>query len=281
MRRTLSTVIVALTLALIGCTDGGDLPKMPQRPGGGGGPKLVVSEDRAPSATGSDGSLRVDQVVRSGKNIAIGLTLATAGGSAKLGRYSMELTTNTGVKLETDKGTDREVPAASVATLTVQATLPEEEAKEVRVELWGDLSVTVPVPAEDGATVWRPAALRQVGLAQEPRQTATARVVFDTIRSDGLVTEVTYRATVPDGERIDVCSYNFQDDKCRLVEPDGTVHPLLGRTEQSADRGGRTQGTLRFLGELDALGVQRGQRAGHPHRAAGGLGRHIGVEFGV
>lgn len=249
MRRAFSMVALALALALTGCTGGGERPNVPQLPGGG--PKVVVSEDRAPSVTTADGSVRIDQVVRSGQNVAVAATIATAGRSNRLGRFSSDLTTNTGRKLELDKADDREMPPFSVATLTVQATLPDEGVTELRLTTARDLTVAIPLPAEDGATVWRPAPLRQVGLAQEPRQTSRARIVFDTVRSDGLVTEVTYHATVPDNERLDVCSYNFQDDKCRLVEPDGTVHPLLGRTEQAASNGGRAQGTLRFLGELD------------------------------
>lgn len=248
MSRALCAVLAALALALTGCTgkDGG--PQLPSLPGG---PKVVVSDQRAPSVTAKVGSIRVNQVARTGRNVAIGLTVATGEDKRRIGRYDLELTANTGQKVPMAPDTDRDIPARSEATATLQTTLPEDGVKELRLALGPDLKVTVPVPAEDGVTIWRPAALRQTGLKQEPHQSTQSSVVFDTIRSDGLVTEVTYHATVSDAGRLNVCAFNFQYDKCRIEEPDGTIHPLIGHTDEATGAGGRSQGTLRFLGELD------------------------------
>ena len=190
-------------------------------------------------------------MVRAGQRVAIGMTVATGERPRTLSPSQVKLRTNTGLDLPLAREGDREVPARSMASVTLQATLPNEPVQELRLALWDDLTVTVPLPAEDAATLWRPAPLRQVGLSPEPHQSNQSRIVFDTIRSEGLVTEVTYHATAGASQHLNVCAYNFQYDKCRIQEPDGTLHPLIGMTSQSTAQGGRVQGTLRFLGELD------------------------------
>ncbi len=254
MRRPLSVLsaLVVTVLVLAGCT-GGPLPEIPQLPQlpGAAGPKVTVADGAAPSDTRPAGSLRVDQIVREGSQVALGLTLA-ATGEMDVSRGSIRVITNTGLEMKTASGTEsRKIPARSVATLAVQVPLPEEPVGQLTVTGPGKLSVTVDVPESDGAVVWRPAPLRQVGLTQEPRQTEQSNIVFDTIRSEGLVTEVTYHATAPDNKHLNVCAYNFQDDRCRVEVAGGAVLPLLGRTAQSTGTGGRQQGTLRFLGEID------------------------------
>lgn len=251
--RSAAAAAIALLLALSGCTGNGgntggpdgEPPKLPD------GTKAVVVDTRAPSATLKEGSIRIDQVVRKGRNVAIGMTVATRQDSQRFGGYQLELATNTGVKVPLSQDTEREIPARSVATATVQATLPEDGVQELRFAVGSKLAVTFPIPAADGATVWRPAALRQVGLAQEPVASGKTRFVLDTVRSEGLVTEVTYHATVADGEPLNICAYNFQDNDCRIEEPDGTAHHLIGWTPEASSPGGRSRGTLRFLGELD------------------------------
>lgn len=144
---------------------------------------------------------------------------------------------------------DRTLAPNSTATISVVGRLPDTSPTSLPVK-WQDVSMSVPLPGGDGATAWRPASIRQAGLAEPVLSSAPHGLVLDTVRSAGMVTEASFHgwngAAYPTG----FCSYNFNRDTCKIVEPDGTVHQLLGGTSDKHADFGRIAGVLRFLGEL-------------------------------
>ena len=250
-RPTLLASVASLAL-ISGCTGTGPGPGSLPLPGGA--PAVQVQQGRAPSGTGEDVSVRVDEVTRVGDDLAIALTIATSRQEARLYSHGVEATTNTGQRIRGTAGEDLRIPERSTAPSTLHLPLPEGEVSSLSLQVgtrWPN--VTVPVPAEDGSLVWAPAPLRQVGLEQRPVRNKDAELVLDAIRSEGMVTEVEVHGTGLTGGRIEICRYG---NRCTLVEADGTTHPFVEAPDQDrppADA--RVRGTLRFLGELDPEGT--------------------------
>lgn len=249
-RTLIASVATAAVLALSACT-GGNGPQLPGM--GPGKPAVAVQEGPAPSVTTTDASVRVDQVTRQGDKVAVALTFATAENSASLTRYGVEVRTNTGLKLENEKFPDRDIAAYSAAALTLDVPLPAgEQVTELTLRVRDDkLTVKVPVPAEDGTNAWLPAPVRQVAPDQKILRSEASQLIVDTIRSEGLVTEVAVRATGLERD-LELCLDGFVGltNQCTLTEPNGTVHPLLAGTKK-ADDGLRQSSVLRFLGEVN------------------------------
>ena len=241
--RTLAlTTLVSATLALGACT-GGPLP-LP----GLGGPAVVVQEGAAPSVTTKTQTLRADQVTRAGDRVAVALTIGNAGSEQSLYDHTLEVSTDAGVRLKTSEFATRKLARGSLATMTVDVPLPQEGAKALDLRV-GDreLTVRVPVPDKDGTWAWLPAPLRQVAPSQQVLRSEDSEAIVNSVRSEGLVTEVDVRGSgLTTG--IDLCD-EYTGSYCVLTEPDGTIHPLIGHTEDTTE-GMRQTAVLRFLGEL-------------------------------
>ena len=241
------------SLALLaGCTAGGPGPF----PGGGvlagTGPSVTVAEGRAPSATRDKFTVRADEVTRVGDEVAVGLTIATASDhDTTLYGGLVGVLTNTGTRISADAGEDRLLPGRSTVAANLSVPLPDEPVSELTIRVKGSngLAVTVPVPPGDGSIVWRPAPLRQVGLAPRPLRSSHGEVVVDAVRSEGLLTEVEFHATGLNDRALAVCEWWRP---CTLTESDGTEHPLVGGPDvEHVARDARVRGSLVFLGELD------------------------------
>ncbi len=164
------------------------------------------------------------------------------------------MTTNTGQKIDDFTFDTRTIPVVSQARWTLSLPLPDPGVTSLDVQLWDPtFALKVPVPAADAGYAWNPAPLRQAGLEQDVHREAGVQMVLDTIRSEGLVTEIGYRASRP-LSGLSMCQEPWAD-QCTLTEPDGTTHPLLGATTE-APAGSRVQGTLRFLGEINPASDQ-------------------------
>ncbi|MFT3969812.1 MAG: OmpA family protein [Micropruina sp.] len=252
IRVLLAAVLASALTFLAGCT-GNPSDSGPQgSTGGGGAPAgVTVSPDPAPSASGQPVAMRADSIRRMGSLIRLDLTMALGNSPwpMRVGWMTLALTTNDGVALEAKDPAGRTIAPNSTATMSIEGRLPDTSPTSLTVK-WDEVSMTVPLSAEDGATVWRPAPLRQVGLAAPVLASAPHGVVLDTIRSAGMVTEVTFQGWNGSLSRTGICAYNFNRSTCKLVEPDGTVHQLLGGTSDQHPAFGRIAGTLRFLGEL-------------------------------
>lgn len=244
--KTLFAALLAAGL-LAGCsapTGGG--PFLPLTPD----PAVAVQEEAAPSATFEKATFRVDEVHRRGNWLTLGVTAATAGMAKTIYSDSLRITTDTGVKVPVQIPVPRELPNASKATFNLSLLLPEAEVTALHVQLWGsELAVDVPLPKSDGGLIWREAPVREVALPPTPYRTKDSDVVFETLRSEGLITELTYRG-LGTGSPLAVCTTVYGSG-CAIKEADGTTHPLIGATDSSPVFA-RQRGTLRFLGELDA-----------------------------
>lgn len=247
--RVTPLLLGAAALVLTACS-GGPLPEIPGV--GPAEPTAQVQEGPAPSATKEQLAVRVDQATRVGDDVALGITVATAWDEARLYVHEVEVVTNTGVRIQhvrADADT-RTIPKNSVATTVLSVPLPDPGVTELTVQVNGSGGpvVKVPVPEEGDALVWRPAPLRQVGLAPEPVRTQRSELVLDAIRSEGLITEVEFHATGLNGGTLAACAFR---DGCLLTGPGGIAFPAIAesgapRTKQDV----RARGTVRFLGEL-------------------------------
>ncbi|MFT4295787.1 MAG: OmpA family protein [Micropruina sp.] len=251
-RVLLGASLASALLLLTACTPGPSESAPPGSTAGGAVPPgVTVSSDPAPSASGQPVSMRVDAVRRLGQQIRLGLTMAVGDSSwpVRVAWPKFNITTNDGVSLQVKDRADRTIAPNSTATMAVEGRLPETSPTSVTVK-WEDVSMTVPLPSADGTTVWRPAALRQVGLAAPVLSNGLHGAVLDTIRTAGMVTEVTFHGWNGALYRTGICGFGFNRSSCKLVEPDGTVHQLLAGASEEHPAYGRIAGTLRFLGEL-------------------------------
>lgn len=248
-RVVVAALAAVLLLPLTACTGESQTPTGPD--GGAVPPGVTVSTDPAPSASGQPVSMRADAVRRLGQQVRLDLTMAMGAASypVRVGWTALEITTNDGVALRVQDPAERSIAENSTATMSVVGRLPDTSPTSLTVK-WKDVSMIVPLPAEDGTTVWRPAPLRQAGLAAPLLVGRSQGLVLDTIRSEGMVTEVSFHGWNSVAYRTGFCGYNFNRTTCKLVEPDGTVHQLVGGTSSEHPAYGRVAGTLRFLGEL-------------------------------
>lgn len=256
MRRStrvlLAAVLASALTLLAGCTGNPSDSGSQGSTGGGGVPAgVTVSPDPAPSVSGQPVAMRADSIRRMGQLIRLDLTMALGNSPwpMRVGWTTFDITTNDGVALRVKDPAGRSIAPNSTATMSVEGRLPDTAPTSLTVK-WDQVSMTVPLPEADGATVWRPAPLRQVGLAAPVLVSPLQGVVLDTIRSAGMVTEVTFHGWNGALYRTGICGYNFNRSNCKLVEPDGTVHQLLSGTSSEHPAHGRMAGTLRFLGEL-------------------------------
>lgn len=252
--RVLLGVVLASALTLLaGCTGTPSTSAPPGSTAGAGAPPpgVTVSPDPAPSASGHPVAMRADSIRRLGSLVRLDLTLAVgaSGWPLRVSWTSFDITTNDGVALRVKDPSDRTIAPDSTARMSVEGRLPATSPTSLTVK-WQDVSMNVPLPGEDGTTVWRPAPLRQAGLAAPVLTASPHGVVLDTIRSAGMVTEVSFHGWNGGNYRTGICAYNFNRETCKLVEPDGTVHQLLGGMSEGHPGFGRIAGTLRFLGEL-------------------------------
>lgn len=292
----LSAAIVPL-VALAGCTAGAP-PSPGEQPAASGqqnpgqqnpgqpnsGQAAEVDAGAAPFAAKENRVARLDEVTRAGDVVTLGLTLATADDDLNVGKFSApKITTNTGTTVELAAGEKRTIPKNSQAAVSMSVPLPEPSVRELQLEFGSDgPKLAVPVPDKDGSRVWRPAALRQTGLAAKPQRTERSELVVGSIRSEGLITEVEFQAGGLQERPVSVCSYNFTVDNCFIREPDGTTHPVLAAETLNSAKDGRLRGTLRFLGELKpdvtdlTLSISSDTTVNKPDAIAVTLPRHDG-----
>lgn len=174
------------------------------------------------------------------------LTFATSETSQRIPRHVLEVRTNTGVKVDSDRFPDLDIEQRSAASLVLDVPLPDTAARELLVRVRdGALTVRIPVPEQDGTIGWQPAPLRQVAPAPTILRSPETEVAVDSVRTEGLITEVALRGTGL-SRQLSLCTTASQ---CSLTEPDGTIHPLLG-TNEDAREGVRLSTVLRFLGEI-------------------------------
>lgn len=244
MRSAVLATLAAAALSLSACTGGSPLPFL-----GPDHAAVAVQDGPAPSITTKTQTLRADQVTRRGDQVAVSVTLGNAGSEISLHDYRVEVSTDAGVRLKTSDFATRKLASDSVAALTLDVPLPAEGAKALDVRI-GDreLTVRVPVPDKDGTWAWSPAPLRQVALAQQVLRSEDNEAIVNSVRSEGLVTEVDVRGSGLTS-RLDLCD-NYSENYCVLTEPDGTIHPLIGHTDDAVE-GLRQSAVLRFLGELN------------------------------
>ncbi|WP_052462686.1 OmpA family protein [Nigerium massiliense] len=249
-RRTLlASSIIALLAA--GCTPTG-------APQGGGAPSGVTVEAQqgpAPSSTVADLSVRADQSVRTGDAVAVALSVATNAAETDLTGDDLQVTTNNGVEVPVTMQQVTLNPD-SVATARLNVPLPNVDVNRldvvVRSRSGKEAKVAVPVPAAGKALAWQPAPVRQVAVPQAVTRTGDADLVVDTVRSEGLITEVSYHSSGLGGYAPQTGSTGAVRDGVTLTESGGTVHPLIGQSSESSVKDGRRRGTLRFLGEIGA-----------------------------
>ncbi len=247
--RTLAVATATLAaLSLGACT--GPLPFLDP------GPAVTLQDGPAPSVTAKDRTLRADQITRADDRVAVALTMGNAGFEQTLASHHVQVSTDAGVKLKTSDFAPRKLASGSAATFTLDVPLPEKgtRALDIRVND-AETTVRVPVPDEDGTWAWSPAPLRQVALAQKVERSEESELVINSLRTEGLLTEVDVRGSgLTNALRLCTASTRRY---CVLTEPDGTNHPLLGDTDESAP-GLRQSAVLRFLGELkpDTTDVQ-------------------------
>lgn len=257
MRSRLAAALSVLLVVLAGCT-GGSAPSDPA-PGGGGGAATPLpagvraSPDPAPVASSEVLALRADAVRRAGATVRIELTVISSQPRSPSLLRRMELTTDDGQKLPLPSPYDeeRQLADTSQAALSLETVLPENSTATALHFEWSDATLTVPLPETDGTVVWRPAPLRQTGLPAAVQVKGDLLAAVETIRSEGMVTEVTVSSWWNQSRwgGTDICAPTYWRN-CRLVEPDGTVHPLIGTGADHKEAAGRGTGVLRFAGEL-------------------------------
>lgn len=266
-RPRLRWLAAAVTLLVAGCAAPGGTQSPAGPPGLEGqpaGPGVTARDEAAPSVTLKNLSVRADEVTRRGATVALGLTVGVAEDDFTLWSNSIEVATNSGVKIPATF-TDRRISGNSAAALALSIPLPEASTTSLDVRIgYGGPQLTIPLPGQDATWLWRPAPLRQVGLAPVVNRNEGVEFIFETVRSEGMVTEVTYRGQGLGGRRPSFCSYSFEAHSCAITEADGTVHPLLSREYRELAANQRFSGTLRFLGELnrDATDIKITGRGG-------------------
>lgn len=255
MRSRLAVALSVLLIALAGCT-AGPAPSDPATGGGGAAtplpPGVQASPDPAPAATARKLAIRADAVRRAGRTVRIELTVITTQAASGVWLSGLKLSTNDGQSLAMPSGEERKLDINSQAALSLETQLPENSTATGLTLTWSDATLAIPLQADDGTVVWRPAALRQAGLPAAVQVTEKVLATVDTIRSEGMITEVTANSWMnqPGWVGAELCGYNFTWDNCRLVESDGTEHPLVGHGPEEKEAYGRGTGVLRFAGEL-------------------------------
>lgn len=234
--------LLASLLVLAGCTPGSSPV---------GGPTVEISKDPAPSVTAVPVSMRADQIRRQGNAITLNVTVGVTAKGGSDGKFDPILTTSGGHEIALDPAAGkRKMDADSVATATVSAHLPDPGVKALRLT-WREATLEVPVPDGDKTIAWRPAPLRQAGLGPAISRASHGSILVDTIRSQGMITEATYRLSttnIPGSGVGGICDYN--PEKCTLTEADGTVHALIGVAPKISPQFANSVGTLRFMGAL-------------------------------
>lgn len=248
-RRTIA-LFAAAAVVLAGCSgsddgasDGGD---------GDGGEVaaeeagVTVAEGPAPSSWSGDDLVRLDQVVRDGDDVTLELTVA-ARTERTFRDHDVRLLTNTGIELPRPAEQERTIPAGSTASLELVASGVEEATRTLEAEVLGH-AVQVELPP-DGETLRFPEApLRQVGFVDAVMRDRSPVVVRPyTVRSEGLITEVTFLGMALTTTNPDLCRYG----DCYLEDSSGRTFPRVGDWYEFPDGfGSQVRGTLRFLGEL-------------------------------
>lgn len=231
-----------LLVALAGC---GTVTPPVSRPA-----PVEIRTEAAPQA-GQREWLRVNDVRRTGSSVALGLSLATSDSETKFPSHSFQVTTNTGVVIPF-KPDAREIAKHSIATIRLAVTLPEANVTSLTLRLGTPaFEVAVPLPPRDGAYAWPEAPLRQTGLTNALMRTTTGQALLTTIRSSGLVTEVSYEFESLHPWSKGFCNDSSASSNCTITEANGTVHRLIGKGPTVKTPFGRARGTLRFLGELN------------------------------
>ncbi|MBK9156941.1 MAG: OmpA family protein [Propionibacteriaceae bacterium] len=238
------SVLALLTglLVLGGCTSGSN-PL--------GGSNVEVSKDPAPSVTAAPVSMRADQIRRQGNAITLNVTVGLTAAASHDREFDPTLTTSGGQEIALDKAAGkRTMDADSLATATVSANLPDPKAKALRLK-WNKAILEIPIPDGDKTVAWQPAPLRQAGLGPAISHAAHGSILVDTIRSQGMITEATYRLTttnIPAVSMGGICDWN--PERCTLTEADGTAHALIGAAPKITPQFANSVGSLRFMGAL-------------------------------
>lgn len=264
-----SALSVAGLLALSACSasvpnaGGGPAAGAPAQAGQQAAPKVEQQQGAAPSVTSADGTVRADEARLEGGNLTVGLSMAAVSSELQLSDSNVTVSTNTGVTVPLSLKQTLTVKPHSQSSVVVTVPKPEGAVHQLTIMLAG-LSVKVPVPQTDGAYVWAPAPLRQVGLAPAPVRFSDSEVTVESVRTSGLITEVAYSAQGYGSTEPNVDSNHPLANRWSVTEGDGTVHPVLSPTPTTGTAGGRSSGTLRFLGEIkpDTTELTIGVRAG-------------------
>ena len=258
MRSRLALALSVLLIASAGCT-GSPSPSDPAIDGAGGAATplpagVQASPDPAPVGSAEALVLRADAVRRAGTTVRLELTVISSQPRWPSRLSQLELSTDDGQKLPLPSPYDekRELAANSQAALSLETVLPENTTATALNLEWSDAKLTVPLPEADGTVVWRPAPLRQAGLPAAVQVKGDLLAAVETVRSEGMITEVAVSSWWNQSRwgGTDICGVNYAWRNCRLVEPDGTVHPLIGAAAEHKEAAGRGTGVLRFAGEL-------------------------------
>lgn len=254
--RALVAGSAVIVLGLAGCTGGGadddGLEDGAADDGAADGEAADegFEEGPAPSVVGGghDGvAVRVDEVTREGEALGLTFVLGTPAELA-VRDHEIRILTDTGIELPSAPEQDRTLTAGALATFEVSVDGVTDTLGRVTLDVAG-VSVDVPVP-EDGATArWRPAPQRQVGLTDGlMRDDGPVVLVPYTVRSEGLITEITFLGISQTNTNPHLCQYK-NIHPCTIEDDQGGTYPLVGSGYEFAEWG-QTRGTFRFLGEL-------------------------------
>lgn len=257
MKKTLVALSAISLIALSGCTI--PTPATPEavsasnsagQTAGGASLGIEAGAGPAPQAITSTGFVRANEVRNSDGVVTVGLSLGTLKYRATINDRRVTVTTDTGVTVPLSFATDLTVREHALAALTLSVPRPAANVRQLTIDLH-DVKVTVPVPGDGRAIAWPSAPLRQTALAAAPLRFSDAEVTVQTVRTEGLFTEVTFAAQGLHGYESQIVSENVATtNPWEIVEPDGTSHPALPGPADMQHTNGRVHGTVRFVGEI-------------------------------
>jgi outer membrane protein OmpA-like peptidoglycan-associated protein len=233
----------AAAVLLAGCTGGngdpGDGDETAAEEAG-----VTVADTPGPASWNDDELVRLDRIARDGDTVTLDLTIA-ARTERTFRDHDVRLISNTGIELPRADEQERTLPAGSTASAQLVLTGAEDTIRTFEVDILGrTLQVEVP---DDGETVRYPASpLRQAGFVDAVMRDRSPVVVRPfTVRSEGMVTEVTFLAVAASSNNPTLCRYGT----CELVDRSGNAYPRIGGWYEWPDAwGSQVGGTLRFLG---------------------------------
>lgn len=243
-RRLVAVAVAGCAVGLVGC-GGGPQPTPTVDPR----QQLVHARTEvAPSVTYPDSAFQVTAAAhRGGFAVVDVMVVQAAAGKLDGSDVSVRLSDGRTVTASMFAGVDLPASSKTTAQLVVPGVGAHDPSVQVSLGA-GQPFVQVPLPEEGHTFVWRGAPIRQAALDPEPHRDPSAEVSLDVVRSEGLVSELAYRASAWNG-KLELCDKTTAP-LCNVTEPDGTVHPLIGVVPTAA-ADERVDGVLRFVGALN------------------------------